>query len=921
MKKNIIWVLGALLAVSCAVQEQQALTELAPEGYKVLTIKADTGIATKTSYAGETTFSWSVGDKISVLCNDGSTNFWQTFTAQTAAKASVFKATVPANVNMGPKEDGKYKVALFPASEDHVYTGQDNIAFNIPATKEFRSAQGGHPSADIPMMAWGTASDVYKFSNLTGAVKFTFSGVPTSTAKFVFTAGVKLNGTFNLFRDGDIDVDNSSNYRWNPANTDVASEKTVTSYADVTDGTVSFYVPYAGSGTLWSGCKVKLFDPETDAELFNETTTKDIVITKNQVVVVPVQNTGFTSAYGIDWSGVSAASNAHATYQALKTLKITADDNYIYWYMEVDPSKMSTEDKYNGLFHFYRADASADKSGYWGSATYSEIDASHDKWASKNGSIYYSVYGSSAYASNLKVFLDTWYYEIRMARSLDAALSGVGTVNLGVMLDATAVDSGDNWVNTNSWNPYGVIPTYGTSMYTLDLPSTLNLSFTEASGEVSNPERGLYDQQSFHFDGGIPSATLWDLPQNLILVLFYLEDFRESDLSAAALTTISSVFSNIRAAGKKAIVRFGYTDEHTEDSKPWDAGITQIRAHIAQVKDILSDNQDIIYVLQAGFVGTYGEWYYTSDDFSYSVSDGAVTGYENRAQVITDLLAAVPDRQVGLRTAKYKRYFLSPLAVNEWTPIASWGTSDNQRLGFFNDGFRGSSSDVGTFESDVDRTMWNSQSAWLVTGGETAYPTKEDKASKEAWLAANPSLASLDNAITEIRNQHFSYLNANDNNLFMDYWDGDSHGELGSGESRIPELQKALGYRLVLDSAAFSFPSLASGSTVGYGIEIENTGSAPVIYPRPLKLMLLHAEGDPDVLVDNLADVRTIAPGASATSLSGSFDLPVDVVAGDKLAIWLPDNAAGLQSNAAYSIRLANDEVTWSSGYNVIYTF
>ena len=49
--------------------------------------------------------------------------------------------------------------------------------------------------------------------------------------------------------------------------------------------------------------------------------------------------------------------------------------------------------------------------------------------------------------------------------------------------------------------------------------------------------------------------------------------------------------------------------------------------------------------------------------------------------------------------------------------------------------------------------------------------------------------------------------------------------------------------------------------------------------------------------------------------------LPQDIVAGDKLAVWLPDAAEGLQSRPEYSIRLANSDVAWDSGYNVIYTF
>ena len=139
-------------------------------------------------------------------------------------------------------------------------------------------------------------------------------------------------------------------------------------------------------------------------------------------------------------------------------------------------------------------------------------------------------------------------------------------------------------------------------------------------------------------------------------------------------------------------------------------------------------------------------------------------------------------------------------------------------------------------------------------------------------------------------------------------------------EGRFDDIKKALGYRLVLDSARFTSNSFESGASVKYSIGIANTGCAPVIYTRPFKLVLISG-GSPTVLVDNLADIRTIASGGDATLLSGSFNLPFDVSTGDKLAIWLPDNAASLQANPAYSIRLASNEVAWENGYNVLYTF
>lgn len=136
MKRLFIPTILALLA-SCSQIEKDAPVlheeEITPVGYKVLTITAQKADDTKTSYAGDVTFSWSLGDKISVLCNDGTQNLWETFDIEEASTSSKFKATVADNINMGALDGSK--VALYPASNSHVFTSaaSGDISFHIPA--------------------------------------------------------------------------------------------------------------------------------------------------------------------------------------------------------------------------------------------------------------------------------------------------------------------------------------------------------------------------------------------------------------------------------------------------------------------------------------------------------------------------------------------------------------------------------------------------------------------------------------------------------------------------------------------------------------------------------------------------------------------------------------------------------------------
>ena len=733
MKKLFFPAVIALLASCAQIKEETPLlppppepeqeeqkTEIPGPGFKILTIEAsqEASADSKTSYAGEVTFSWSVGDKISVLCNDGSANCWQTFTATTAAASSKFTAVVPDGVNLGSL-DAK-KVALYPADENHVYTStaSGEMSFHIPASRDFRAASGGHKETAIPMFAWGTDTDTYAFSNLTGAVKFTFTNVPSTAVKFVFTSGSsKLNGTFPLVYSGVIDLANSSNVKWNAADPADASEKPVTYYADVEEGTVSFYVPFA-TGSIWGYSHLELRDVATDIPLFTHNSVGTINVTKNRVVVLPnLTIPSFASAYGIDWSGVDASENASATYTGIRKMKATADSDYLYMYLEVDPSVLTKTHDYDHYINIYVADASG-STGYWGAEKYSRIGK--QSWAVEEGNIAFTNWTAAFSSSNLLAHPSTWYYELRISRAYCPELSGTGTINVGVELDDMYYDG--EFKRLNGYVPYGVIPTYGTAMYPVELPSTLALSFTEMDGEVANPERGMMSYSKFTFEGdAIPSVKNIPLDytgESLAFMLFYMPDYLNKDLDDDAKTFIRAEFDKVRAANKKAVVRFAYEETHVDNAQH-EATPAQILAHNDQIASILSDNADILYVVQAGWLGTYGEWYYKTnnngeskagyeDYYLYTKDGSTVTDLNNNHKNLLDkMLTVVPSPiHIGMRTAFYKRYYLSPGSINSWTPISAWSATPgaNQRLAFFNDGIRGSSSDVGTFNSSTD---WN----------------------------------------------------------------------------------------------------------------------------------------------------------------------------------------------------------------------
>lgn len=75
--------------------------------------------------------------------------------------------------------------------------------------------------------------------------------------------------------------------------------------------------------------------------------------------------------------------------------------------------------------------------------------------------------------------------------------------------------------------------------------------------------------------------------------------------------------------------------------------LSQIPDHVAHLKPCLTDNQDVILVVQAGFVGPWGE-FHSSTNFPNKMDD-------NADQIIEAALDAVPKRSVQLRHPGLKK--------------------------------------------------------------------------------------------------------------------------------------------------------------------------------------------------------------------------------------------------------------------------
>lgn len=407
------------------------------------------------------------------------------------------------------------------------------------------------------------------------------------------------------------------------------------------------------------------------------------------------------------------------------------------------------------------------------------------------------------------------------------------------------------------------------------LLGTSPLSYQPDHASFPNPERGFHSDYSLAGGGPVRVAT----GQTLVRSYVRLDDWRYTQLPSSLLSDLQQGFDAVRQAGVKVIPRFTYNFGPHED-----APLESVLGHIAQLRPLLQRNADVIAVLQAGFIGRWGEWHHSTNGLDLPA---------NKRIIGEALLAAMPqNRMVQIRTPYHIRHVLDsdePFAAEQ-----AFSGSHAARIGFVNDCFLAGRDDAGTFAVPLDYETARALTPFTVTGGETCAHPEADNRQECA------------NALQELAAFSWDYLNADYYWLVLDRWHtGGCFGEIA----------QRLGYR---------FELLSSGLTVVHDelqleLELRNSGFGKLYNPRPLELVFVDVLGlHVPVTVQLTADARPLLP-LSAETRSLNFSIRPELPPGQwELQLRLPDAAAELQQRPEYSIRLASlsaaGEPLWLAG-------
>lgn len=429
----------------------------------------------------------------------------------------------------------------------------------------------------------------------------------------------------------------------------------------------------------------------------------------------------------------------------------------------------------------------------------------------------------------------------------------------------------------------------------------------DTSTEFPNPERGWHKNESFVGGGSfgyIRTSYGMTLNRNYIM----LDDYRTSDLPQWLLDMHTARFEDARTAGIKLIPRYSYSFTSTTD-----APIANVLGHIEQLAPIWQDNQDVIAVLQAGFIGRWGEW---------GSSSNSLDSLTNKRLILNAILDALPaSRMVQVRTP---RHFVE--AMGETYSLGGWTTgpapstvttpfnavqlptadrfdgSDLARVGHKNDSFLRNETDAGTYAfPDVGYNFVTAHrdylKAWMFDS--TRYVAHGGELVEDVpWTVGSREAGAL--AIAEMQQIHTDYLN-------RDYGVPAINGWISSGH--YPEITRRFGYRLALTEATLPVTVNPSGSmTVQF--TMRNDGFGKVYNPRPIDLVFVGSGGPFTARLT--ADARRDLPlGGETKAMEYTVTAPAGLVedASYALHLALPDpdpNGNGLDEDPRYSIRLAN---------------
>ncbi len=430
-----------------------------------------------------------------------------------------------------------------------------------------------------------------------------------------------------------------------------------------------------------------------------------------------------------------------------------------------------------------------------------------------------------------------------------------------------------------------------------------------ATKGLANPERGF----RFEVQIGMDEGEKFYLPNNwpfpyykddgivMTQAYCYLSKYCNSEIPQEKLDALQADFDRARKDGVKFILRFAYQKEMENPSVY--PTLECILSHIKRLTPIVRKNIDVIYTLQMGWLGAWGEFHSDPNQ----ISEDSV-GISKIAQATLEML---PKN----RTSMMRRMLYRNMAEE----AAGENKLDVSRIGFYNDGTLADFNDGWTwfrsYPGDPEFDKVTHESPNLPVEGELYWN-----------FQPNPVLANALNALNRFILHHYSTFSVVHSNIELDLvripgsidaWKktpftaemlhalglpcDDNYFKNNPMPSGYEYIRDHLGYRLQM---VHSEGGLKDGTYNG-SATIKNVGCARPINPRKVYLVLYNKKGTVYEFPTEM-DARSFMPWQEVkVALSGK--LPADAPKGKyNAALWLPDEAESIHYRPEYAITFAD---------------
>lgn len=349
-------------------------------------------------------------------------------------------------------------------------------------------------------------------------------------------------------------------------------------------------------------------------------------------------------------------------------------------------------------------------------------------------------------------------------------------------------------------------------------------------------------------------------------------------LSQDQANQIDGYLQKAEDAHLKVILRFAYNFFEGGD----DAPLHVIKADIQMLAPVVARHKNIIYAMDAGFIGYWGE--------GHNSQHGKDDDHTNNTPHKTREFMEAEEAAFGPYVTLLNRY---PSNIMDWEPRGQviWGIHD--------DHYAGNPTDANTWKAPAwSRFDYTTNTLQHFGGGRS----DEKPVSAELGDAESP-LLSQDYLDAYSKRFHLNSmdLNWNTNNVRSESWFYDFVRHIGP----------AIG---LTDALLDSYPVRGASSTLT--LSFINTGYSRLFVNVPMYLVLTDSAGK-QLSTETFRPVRvpldltTIAGSNGEASVSVPVTFPVDLAPGStyKVALWMPDPDSKLNTMPEYNYLLNNKDV------------